>query len=86
MMFNGSKMDHCPHCGSAFEIVSVKFRLSRTAMLAACPNCSIVFAEDCQFHVDSSAFGQTGAQNLNHTPWLSRLLPGSFAKKFAKLR
>ena len=33
--------DHCPHCGAAFEIVSVKFRLTRTAMLSACPNCTI---------------------------------------------
>lgn len=33
--------DHCPRCGAAFEIVSVKFSLTRTAMLSACPNCAI---------------------------------------------
>ena len=38
--------DHCPHCITAFEIVYVKFRPSRTAMVAACPNCAIAIADD----------------------------------------
>lgn len=38
--------DHCPHCAAAFEIVSVKFRPRRTAMVAACPNCGIAATDD----------------------------------------
>ena len=46
-MFGSEKnSDRCPHCGDAFEIVSVKFTLGRTATLATCPNCAIAFAED----------------------------------------
>ena len=37
--------DYCPRCGSALEIVSVKFRFGRTAIVAACPNCELEFAE-----------------------------------------
>ena len=38
--------DYCPRCGSALEIVSVKFRFGRTAIVAACPNCALEFAEE----------------------------------------
>jgi hypothetical protein len=46
MMGDELQPDHCPHCGTAFEIVSVKFRLTRAATLAACPNCAVAVAED----------------------------------------
>jgi hypothetical protein len=45
-MGNELQPDHCPHCGTAFEIVSVKFRLTRAATLAACPNCAVAVAVD----------------------------------------
>ena len=38
--------DYRPRCGSALEIVSVKFRFGRTAIVAACPNCELEFAEE----------------------------------------
>jgi hypothetical protein len=38
--------DCCPHCRSPFEIVFVKFRFGRTAMIARCPNCAIASAEE----------------------------------------
>jgi len=38
--------DHCPYCGIAFDIVSVKFRFGRTSILSACPNCALVLAEE----------------------------------------
>lgn len=41
-----SSTDHCPHCGSALEIIFLKFRPGRTAMVTTCPNCAIVFADD----------------------------------------
>ena len=37
--------DYCPQCGSALDIVSVKFRFGRMAIVAACPNCALEFAE-----------------------------------------
>jgi hypothetical protein len=37
--------DCCPHCRSPFEIVFVKFRFGRTAMIVRCPNCAIASAE-----------------------------------------
>jgi hypothetical protein len=37
--------DCCPHCRSPFEIVFVKFRFGRTAMIARCPNCAIASVE-----------------------------------------
>ena len=37
--------DCCPHCRSPFEIVFVKFRFGRTAMIMRCPNCAIASAE-----------------------------------------
>ena len=38
--------DYCPQCGSALDIVSVKFRFGRMAIIAACPNCALEFAEE----------------------------------------
>jgi hypothetical protein len=38
--------DYCPHCRSPFEIVFVKFRFGRTAMIARCPNCAIASADE----------------------------------------
>ena len=38
--------DHCVNCGSALEIVSVKFRFHRTMILSSCPNCAIASAEE----------------------------------------
>ena len=38
--------DCCPHCRSPFEIVFVKFRFGRTAMIARCPNCAIASADE----------------------------------------
>lgn len=35
----------CPECRLALEIVAVKFRLSGTAMVARCPNCSAVVVQ-----------------------------------------
>ena len=40
--------DFCPHCFVAFEIVSVKFRFGRVAMVAACPNCAVIFADEAR--------------------------------------
>jgi hypothetical protein len=45
-MVNEPATDRCPHCSTAFEILCVKFRPGRTAMVAACPNCAIAFADD----------------------------------------
>ena len=38
--------DCCPHCRRPFEIVFVKFRFGRTAMIARCPNCAIASADE----------------------------------------
>lgn len=35
------KSDRCPDCDVAFEIVSVRFTLYGTRVLAACPNCAL---------------------------------------------
>ena len=38
--------DYGPQCGSALDIVSVKFRFGRIAIVAACPNCALEFADE----------------------------------------
>lgn len=38
--------DFCPHCVVPFEIVFVKFRIRRVAMVVACPNCAVTFADE----------------------------------------
>ena len=37
--------DFCPSCVHQLEIVLVKFGLTRTAMIEACPNCAMAAAE-----------------------------------------
>jgi hypothetical protein len=39
--------DRCPYCRSSFDIVFVKFKISGVVMIASCPNCAIVSAEEC---------------------------------------
>jgi hypothetical protein len=46
LMSLGEDADSCPHCRSPFEIVFVKFRFGRTAMIARCPNCAIASADE----------------------------------------
>src|SRR4051812_13016457 len=38
--------DLCPHCGTRFEIVFVKFGFGYTAMIASCPNCAMASPDE----------------------------------------
>jgi hypothetical protein len=45
MSLSEDQADCCPHCRRPFEIVDVKFRLNRTAIIACCPNCGMASAD-----------------------------------------
>jgi hypothetical protein len=38
--------DHCPYCGTALEIICVKFRLGPAGTISCCPNCAIASADE----------------------------------------
>jgi hypothetical protein len=40
------QVDLCPHCRLRLEIACVKFRFGGAAMVSACPNCGIAFADE----------------------------------------
>jgi hypothetical protein len=59
----------CPHCICRLEISDVKFRFRRTQVTFVCPNCAIVFGDQC----DSGKQGDTDSPSIPVGTILARL-------------